>query len=89
MILKVFAIYDSKTEAWLQPFYSQSKGHAIRALEALINDPEHNFCKYSVDFTLFEVGSWDDSNCVFTLHNTPNSVGMFLEFKRDLPTSSK
>ena len=83
MKFKVFAIYDSKTEAWLQPFFSQSKGHAIRALEGLVSDPQHNFSKYAEDFTLFEVGDWDDSDCKFDLMKTPHSIGLLLEFKRD------
>ena len=49
----------------------KSKGEAIRAITAHVNDPEHNFCKYAEDFTLFELGSWDDSNCIFDLLKTP------------------
>lgn len=83
MILKVFGIYDSKTEAWLQPFFSQSKGSAIRSIESLVNDKEHNFSKYAADFTLFDLGQWDDQTCKYDLLNTPHSMGVFIEFKRD------
>lgn len=82
MQLKVFGIYDSKAEAYLQPFLMKSKGEAIRALSNHVSDPEHNFCKYAEDFTLFELGSWDDANGQFTLHNTPQSLGVLVEFKR-------
>lgn len=81
MKVKVFAIYDSKAEAYLPPFFMKSKGEAIRALTSHVNDPQHNFNKYAADFTLFELGSWDDSNTTFELHHTPHSLGILIEFK--------
>lgn len=82
MLLKVFSIYDSKAEAFLQPFFSKTKGDAIRSLTDLVNDDKHNFCKYSEDFTLFECGTWDDGSSIFNLHTAPTSVISFLELKK-------
>jgi len=82
MILKVFGIYDSKAEAYLSPFMMKSKGEAIRAIQNHIEDKEHNFHKYAEDFTLFELGSWDDQTAKYELHSTPKSMGVFIEFKR-------
>lgn len=84
MILRVFAIYDSKAEAYLPPFTMKSKGEAIRALSGLVNDAQHNFCKYAEDFTLFDIGSWDDTSCKYDLLSTPHSLGVLLEFKKDV-----
>lgn len=83
MELKVFGIYDSKTEAYLQPFFAKTKGDALRSITSLVNDSQHNFSKFSADFTLFELGSFDDSNASFNLHHTPYSLGVFIEFKKD------
>jgi len=80
---KVFGIYDSKTDAFLPPFMMKTVGEAERALQTHINDPQHNFCRYAEDFTLFELGTWEDSNAKYTLHSTPHSVGMLLQYKRD------
>ena len=63
----------------------KSKGEAIRAITAHVNDSQHNFCKYAEDFTLFELGSWDDSNCIFDLLKTPYSLGVLIEFRKDDP----
>lgn len=82
MLMKVFGIYDSKTEAFLPPFFVRTNGDAIRAISTHVNDEKHNFCKYAEDFTLFELGSWDDSNGKFDLLSTPHSLGLLLEFKR-------
>ncbi len=81
VITKIFGIYDSKVGAYLQPFFMQSPGAAIRALTDLVRDPTHNFAKYSEDFTLFELGSYDDVNSKFDLLNTPHSLGILVEFK--------
>lgn len=89
MMLKVFAIYDSKAEAFFPPFTMKSKGEALRAIQGLINDPEHNFAKYSEDFTIFELGSWDDASARYDLHPTPVSMGLFVEFKRIVPLPDK
>lgn len=66
MIMKMFAVYDSKAEAYLQPFFMPTKGQAIRAFQAAANKEGHDFNVYSADFTLFEIGEYDDSNGVVT-----------------------
>lgn len=81
MLTRVFCIYDSKVGAYLQPFFSQSKGAALRAVQELVADPKHNFCKYSEDFTLFELGGFDDSCAKFELLSTPVSICLFSELK--------
>ncbi|AXH75840.1 MAG: nonstructural protein [Microviridae sp.] len=82
MLSKLFGIYDSKVGAWLQPFYSQSVGSAERAIERLVADPEHNFCQYASDFTLFELGSFDDATGLHSMLSTPHSLGLFVNYKR-------
>jgi len=80
MILKVYTVYDSKAEAYLQPFFSQSKGVAIRSFQEAVRDEKSNISKYPEDFTLFELGEYDDANSKFNLHNTPQSLGVAVEF---------
>ncbi|QXP08096.1 MAG: nonstructural protein [Arizlama microvirus] len=89
MILKVFGIYDSKVGAYLPPFMMKSVGEAERALTSHVNDPDHNFAKYAEDFTLFELGSWDDATARYTLLNTPHSVAVLIEYKRGKVDSLK
>lgn len=81
MLHKVFAVYDSKIESYLPPFFTQSKGAALRAFTEAVNDPSHNFHKYASDFTLFELGSFDDQICQFDLLAAKVSIGTALEFK--------
>lgn len=80
MMLKVFSIFDSKVAAYLQPFFMRTKGEAIRAFTASLADPSSNFCKYPGDYTLFELGSYDDSTAEFVLNDSPVNLGVALEF---------
>lgn len=60
MILKVFSVYDSKVEAYLQPFFVPTVGAAIRAIMDAMSDPGHTFSKYKQDYTLFQIGEYND-----------------------------
>ncbi|AXL14677.1 nonstructural protein [Microviridae sp.] len=61
MILKAFAVHDSKAGAYLRPFFEISKGSAIRAISDAVNTPDHQFNRHAADFTLFEIGGYDDA----------------------------
>ena len=82
MMYKVLGIFDSKTNAFFPPNYMRTIGEMERALERHCNDPEHNFCKYAEDFTLFEFGTWDDSNGKFTLLPTPHSIALLVQYRK-------
>lgn len=60
MILKVFAIRDAKVEAFLQPFFSPTTPAAIRSVSDAVNDPQHQFAKHVSDYSLWELGEFDD-----------------------------
>lgn len=81
MIFNIYTVWDECTKAYLQPMFFVSKGQAIRALTSAVNDPEHDFHKYSDQYVLFELGSYDNANAVFELYNAPRSVGVCSEFK--------
>lgn len=82
MILKIFSVYDCKTEAYAQPFFMKTKGEAVRGFTDVSNDKSTNIAKYPEDFTLFEIGEYDDSNGMIKPHDTPVSVGKAIEFVR-------
>lgn len=79
MIQKVFCIYDAKVEAFMSPFYAVARGAAIRSFIEVAGDKTHNIGKYPSDFTLFELGEYDDSNAKFTMKSSPYSLGTALE----------
>jgi len=82
MLHKVFTVFDAKAESYLPPFYQVSSGMACRVFEDTVNDPGHQFHRHPGDFTLFEVGTFDDQSCTFELLPTPHSLGVAIEFKK-------
>lgn len=80
MINKMFVVFDCKAEAYLQPFFMQASGQAIRAWIDLVNDKTTQFSKHPEDYTLFELGTYDDSCAKFDVYATPKSLGVAIEF---------
>ena len=85
MKVKVFSIYDSAAQAYNQPFFLQAKGQALRIFADSVNDKTSNLFKHPQDYTLFELGEFDDSCAGFALHKTPLSLGVAIEFKAVFP----
>ena len=82
MTLKAFAIYDSKAELYLQPFFMRSRGEALRAWTDSVNDEKAPFHRYPADYTLFEIGTYDESSGKMTAI-TNQSLGNAVEFKTE------
>lgn len=92
MKLQTFSIYDSKAEAFIQPWYSQTLGTAIRSFEQAVNTSGHEFQKFSADYTLFHLGEFDQQTGRFTALATHVNLGLALTFLKgtthDGPDSS-
>ena len=82
MILKVFAIYDNKAEAYSRPFMFHATGEAIRAFTESANDPNHTFSKHPDDFALHELCIWDDGDGFHTQEKPPTPLGYARDFKK-------
>ena len=67
MIHKIVAIYDVKAEAYLKPIFVQSNGVAIRSFAEAVNDGQSDFSKHPEDYSMFALGSFDDSTGFFDL----------------------
>jgi hypothetical protein len=79
VIKKIFTVYDEKAEAYLQPFFFNTIGQAVRAITDLTNDVNHEFCKHASDYTLFCLGEFDELNGTF--HGEKKPLGNLVEFK--------
>lgn len=60
MILLAYALLDNKTGHFSTPFFFNHRGHAIRAVIELGTDPNTTVGRHPNDFTLCEVGVFDD-----------------------------
>lgn len=81
MITKIYSVYDNAVQAYLPPMQFRTRGEAIRAVSAALREPDHQFSKHSPDYSLFELGEFDDSNAKYTLHPSPENCGVLTEFR--------
>lgn len=76
---KVFAVYDSKVECYLNPFLMQTKGQAIRSWTDTVVDPKSSFHRHPGDYTLFELGEFDPATGIVTMHKAHINLGTAAE----------
>lgn len=79
---KVFCVYDSKVEAYMTPFVFRSTGEALRSFETTVNDPQSNLCRHPADFTLFEIGEFQEEDGTIAPYSAKKSLGLALDFKK-------
>ena len=77
---KVFAVYDSKAEVYTPPFYMVKTPEAIRAFAYQVNQPGNDFNRFPADYTLFEIGAFDNETGLLTPLGTPKSLGLAQEY---------
>lgn len=65
-MLNLFAVRDSKAEAFMPPFTATNKGLAIRSFTDAVNDKSSIFSKYPDDFVLYDLGTFDESTGIIT-----------------------
>jgi len=65
MKLVVCSVYDSSVGAYLQPFFTRSKGEAIRSFIDAVKEEKGPFNRHKKDFTLMFLGEWDDHDASF------------------------
>lgn len=68
---KIFSIFDQKANAYLTPFFLPEKGMAIRTFSDCINSKDHAFGRHPSDYTIFEIGSYNDADGQITSHLAP------------------
>lgn len=78
-IVKVYSVRDAKLEAFMPPFYFPTNGMALRAFMDTVGDESSALAKHPSDFTLYELGSFDDSTGVFSMLSVPNPLGLASE----------
>ncbi len=76
----VFSIFDSKADAYLLPFFSRNRGVALRQFMSAVQDESSDFHRYAGDYTLFEIGTWDDNEGLLTEHNAKVNLGVAIQF---------
>lgn len=77
---KIFSVYDEKAEAYLPPFFLHMQAMAARTFADCCNDKKHPWGQHPADYTLFQIGEFDDSKGLITPLLTPKSLGKGIEY---------
>lgn len=80
MILKMFAVYDSKAGVFAQPFFTHNSATATRGFADQVNKADTQFNNHPEDYTLFLLGEYDDQKGSTTCLTAPQSLGLASEF---------
>lgn len=75
-MLKVFSIFDSKANAFMQPFFCANVAVAKRMCARSVMNQESDFWYFKEDYSLFELGSWDPDLGKFDLLSAPENLGL-------------
>lgn len=78
----LYCVYDSKVGIFHAPMVMLNKGEALRSWEEVANDDTKAICRHPQDFTLFEVGTFEDTLPEINMYKAPESLGLASNFKR-------
>lgn len=84
--LMVYSIYDAKVKFFDRPLFMRNRGEALRAWEQAANDEKTSISAHPSDFSLMEIGEFDDQTGKIESFAVPESLGLAVQFKR-LPES--
>lgn len=71
MIHKTFAIYDSKAGIYLHVMNFRRTEEAIRSFSVSCSNSDTDFYKYAEDYSLFEIGTFDDEKGLHSPYSSP------------------
>lgn len=71
MITQAFSVFDTAAGVYSPPFFSITKGLAIRMFSDMAKDPKTSIGQHPNDFTLFALGEFDDNSGAIISLPTP------------------
>jgi len=83
MQLSICAVHDSAAGAYARPFFVPTSALALRSFRDEINraSPDNPMYQHSDDFTLFELGTFDDNSAEFNVLQTPTVIARAKDLK--------
>lgn len=84
MIMKVYSVFDSKATAFLQPFFAVNRAVALRSFARAVNEEGSDFHLYAGDYTLFELGEWDQMSGKFVAGDVMENLGIGSQYLKEL-----
>lgn len=81
--MKLFAIYDVKSNSYSPLKMAPSTANAIRQFTSLVNAKDTDESQYPNDFMLYELGSFDEQTGKFEILSEPQNLGLASNFKSE------
>jgi len=66
MTYEICTVFDSKTRAYLTPFFTPTLDSAKRSFFSVFSDSSHDFAKFPEDYYLFHIGTYDPATAIVT-----------------------
>lgn len=80
MKLQLLCLKDLAVQAFMQPFFSQSNGGAVREFSDMVNG-DHQVSKHPEDYEMYSLGEFDDSDGSIALHKSPQILARAIDLK--------
>lgn len=82
--LRLFSVYDSAVQAFMNPFFADHKANAIRSFQKIVNEhsSDNMIAAHPDQFVLFELGEFNRTTGEFISHNPPLTLGNGVEYVR-------
>lgn len=83
--MKIFTIYDEKTEVYERPFCMATSAAALRVFADMVNDKGDNLIStHPSDFYLYEIGSFDVEDGTIELLPALKRLGCGEDYVREV-----
>lgn len=79
-MLKLISVLDTVTAAYLNPNCARTTAEALRMFESACKDPNCQFSKHPSDYSLFELGEFDELSGRLLSYEIPRLIARATEF---------
>lgn len=79
-MLKIYSVYDSKAQGFIQPFYCVNSAVALRSFASAAGDEGHEFHRHAEDFCLYEIGEWFPDTGMINVYEKHVNLGLASQF---------
>lgn len=77
---KIYAIYDNKAEAFMEPYFAVNAALASRRFQENVQMQDSLFGKYPNDFCLYEIGEFNEQTGHLTNYDENVNLGLAVDF---------
>jgi len=84
MKFEMIAVYDSKVKIYGRPLFLPTLDMVDRYAQRVLADADSDIARWPADYTLFHLGTYDDSDGSIELLSTPHSLLRFHEVRLNL-----